>query len=120
MGITMHRSTLLRLVIARPESAITAAPEILGIDDFALRRGHACGTIPVYAHTGTAIDVLPTRDAGRLAHGASGRRVRGLSAGTGRPQRQGPAKVRRTLSGSLTGGTCGTTTVKLLHATGPA
>jgi transposase len=67
LGIAVHRSTLLRLVIALPDPAITAAPEILGAGDFALRRGHVYGTILVDAGTGRAIDVLAGRDADPLA-----------------------------------------------------
>jgi hypothetical protein len=36
----VHRTTLLRLVIGLPEPQITAAPEVVGAGDFALRRGH--------------------------------------------------------------------------------
>jgi transposase len=67
MGIAVHRSTLLRLVTALPEPEITAAPQILGVDDFALRRGHVYGTILVDAATGKMADVLGGRDAGPLA-----------------------------------------------------
>ena len=33
LGITVHRSTLLRLVIALPEPAVSTAPKALGVDD---------------------------------------------------------------------------------------
>ncbi len=40
LGIAMHPATLLRLIAALPDPEIGAAPEVTGVDDFALRKGH--------------------------------------------------------------------------------
>ncbi len=43
LGIAVHRSTLLALVAALPEAEISTAPGVLGVDDFAPRRGMSMG-----------------------------------------------------------------------------
>ena len=75
LGIAMHRGTLLRLVIDLSDSGVSAAPEVVGIGDFALRRGHVYATVLVDTATGRAIDILPGREAGPLAQGHPGARV---------------------------------------------
>jgi transposase len=62
LSLAAGRTTLLRLVRALPEPDTTAVT-ILGIDDFALRRGQSYGTILVDMVTRRPVDLMTGRTA---------------------------------------------------------
>jgi transposase len=66
LGTPASRQVMLRLVMAIPDPAATP-PQVLGVDDFAIRRGQHYGTLIIDIETGAPLDLLEGRDARPLA-----------------------------------------------------
>ncbi|WP_234441409.1 ISL3 family transposase [Streptomyces scabiei] len=66
LGLRAGRMTLLRRVMALPDPQLST-PRVLGVDDFATRRGQNYSTVLTCGEAHRVVDVLPTRDAGPLA-----------------------------------------------------
>jgi len=63
----VSRMTLIRVIRAMPGPAIAASPRVLGVDEFALRKGHSYGTLLVDVETRRPVDILPERSSESFA-----------------------------------------------------
>jgi hypothetical protein len=66
LGVPASRQVLLRLVMAAPDPA-AASPRVLGVDDFAIRRGQHYGMLLIDIESGAPLDLIEGRDARPLA-----------------------------------------------------
>jgi transposase len=67
LAAAVSRMTLIRLIRALPDPALSASPRVLGVDEFALRKGHSYGTLLVDVETRRPVDILDERSAGSFA-----------------------------------------------------
>ena len=67
LGLLAERSTLLRGLHRRAATAAVQTPRVLGIDDWAWKKGHRYGTILCDLEKRKVIDLLPDREAETVA-----------------------------------------------------
>jgi transposase len=66
LGFPVSRNTLLRLIASLPDPPITAT-RVVGVDEYAQRKGRIYGTVLVDVETRRPVDHLPDREADTLA-----------------------------------------------------
>ncbi|MEU5547758.1 transposase [Streptomyces sioyaensis] len=67
LSLPVSPNSLIRLLRRLPDLQPAAAPRVLGVDGFALQKGHAYGTILLDMESGERVDVLPDRTSEMLA-----------------------------------------------------
>lgn len=61
LSIPASANSLIRMLRKLPDPQPSTAPRVMGVDDFAFKKGHVYGTIILDVESGERVDVLPDR-----------------------------------------------------------
>ena len=67
LAVAVSRTTLIRLIRAMRDPAVEASPRVLGVDEFALRKGRSYGTLLVDVEARRPVDILDERSSESFA-----------------------------------------------------
>ncbi|GAA5024558.1 hypothetical protein GCM10025734_83230 [Kitasatospora paranensis] len=66
LGVSISRSAVLRLIHALPEPQ-PPSPRVVGVDEYAMRKGRVYGTVLIDIEARRPVDMLPDREAATVA-----------------------------------------------------